>query len=185
MALIGFARVSTTKQDLTFQIEALQAAGCSEIFSGKQSGVSDDNEKKLAEMIKYIRKDDVVIVTKLTRLGRSLKSILSAIESIHAKKATLKTLDDVIDTSNDSPFAKATVNLIAVLAQLDRDLIISRTAEGRELAKSRGKHLGRRKTISEDDRKKIRSSKKSVMALARQYKVSHTTINRIKKEVSS
>lgn len=185
MSLIGFARVSTTEQDLTLQIEALEAAGCTEIFRGMHSGASNDNEQKLAEMLAYIRHGDVVIVTKLDRLGRSLRSILSVIDAIHSKKATLKALDGVIDTSNNSPFAKATVNLIGTFAQLERDLIISRTAEGREAAKAAGKHLGRRKTISDSDREKIRRSKKTVMALARQYKVSHTTINRIKNETSS
>jgi DNA invertase Pin-like site-specific DNA recombinase len=92
MLLIGYARVSTVDQYLTLQLEALKAKGCEEFFYAKHLGVSDENETKLAELIRYIRKDDAVIVTKLDRIGRSLKSILAAIDAIHAKKATLRTL---------------------------------------------------------------------------------------------
>jgi DNA invertase Pin-like site-specific DNA recombinase len=118
MSNIGFARVSSSSQDLVIQLEALKIACCTDIFHGKQSGVSDENEAKLADLVRYIRKDDVVIVTKLDRLGRSLKSILATIDAIHAKSATLKTLDGVIDTSNSSPFSKATVALIGVFHSL-------------------------------------------------------------------
>jgi DNA invertase Pin-like site-specific DNA recombinase len=83
MSLIGFARVSTIEQDLTIQLETLASAGCAEVFHGKQSGASNENEQKLAELLNYIRKDDVVLVTKLDRLGRSLKSVLSTIDAIH------------------------------------------------------------------------------------------------------
>lgn len=185
MSNIGFARVSASSQDLAIQLEALNDAGCSDIFHGKQSGVSDENESKLAELIRYIRKGDVVIVTKLDRLGRSLKSILATIDAIHANKATLRTLDGVIDTSNNSPFAKATVALIGVFSQLERDLIIARTSEGRVAAQAAGKHMGRPPKISDEDRAKIKKALKkdhNVSAQARKYDVSRTTIRRIKNE---
>lgn len=182
MALVGYARVSTKQKDLTHQIELLTKAGCDTIFYGQQSGVSDDNEAKLSEMIDYISQNDIVVVTKLDRLGRSLKSILSTIDAIHKKSATLKSLDGGIDTSNDSPFAKATVDLLGTFAQLERDIIVSRTQEGRERAIAAGKIMGRKKTISDADRKKIRAlfkKGKSKLRLAEQFSVSRTTIYRI------
>lgn len=187
MTFVGFARVSTNEQDLALQLKALEDSGCHKIFYGKQSGISDENERQLSLMLDYIREGDIVTVTKLDRLGRSLKSILATIDSIHDKGATLKTLDGVIDTSNDSPFAKATVSLIGVFSQLERDLIIARTSEGR--ATAAGKHMGRLPKISDEDRVKIRKAiateKSSVSALAREYNVSRTTINRIKRESAS
>tara|TARA_R110002060_G_scaffold78300_3_gene91233 strand:+ start:5787 stop:6353 length:567 start_codon:yes stop_codon:yes gene_type:complete len=185
MSKIGFARVSTLEQDLTLQLEALTASGCEDLFYGKQSGVSDENKAKLGELIRYIRKGDVVIVTKLDRLGRSLKAILATIDEIHAKQATLQTLDGVIDTSNDSPFAKATVALIGVFSQLERDLIVSRTSEGRAAALAAGKRMGRPKNISNEDRVKIKKALKkghSVTSQSNKYKVSRTTIRRIRSE---
>ncbi|MCH2089725.1 MAG: recombinase family protein, partial [Pseudoalteromonas sp.] len=87
MAQIGYARVSTQEQDLEAQVEALERHGCEKIFSGKQSGNSLDNVKKLDDLLDYIREGDVVCVTKLDRLGRSLKGIMTAIDGIHAKGA--------------------------------------------------------------------------------------------------
>lgn len=185
MQKVGFARVSTNNQELQLQLDALSIAGCDEIFHGKQSGDSKENDQKLSELISYVRKDDVVYVTKLDRLARSLKAVLSAIEAIHSKGATLKSLDGVIDTSNKSPFAQATINLIGTFAQLERDLIVSRTAEGREFAKAQGKKFGRKYTIEPDDRKLIKSelkAGKSKSALAKEYGVSRTTIKRIEEE---
>jgi DNA invertase Pin-like site-specific DNA recombinase len=130
-----------------------------------------------------VQKGDTVIVTKLARLGRSLKSILFTVETIHKKSATLKSLDGGIDTSNDSSFARATVALLGTFAQLDRDIIVARTQERRGRAAENGVHLGRRKTIEDSDRKKIRKlhneDGKSKLQLAKQFNVSRTTIYRI------
>jgi DNA invertase Pin-like site-specific DNA recombinase len=188
MAFVGYARVSTKQQELSHQIELLNGAGCVEIFHGTQSGISDTNQAKLEEMLKYIRKGDTVIVTKLDRLGRSLKSILSTVESIHEKSATLRSLDGGIDTSNDSPFARATIALLGTFAQLERDIIVARTQEGRDRAVAAGKHIGRNKTINDKDRKRIRTMfqhGESKLALAKMFNVSRATIYRILTEGKS
>lgn len=183
MAKIGFARVSTVEQDLGDQLESLKKAGCDKIFHGKQSGVSKENEDKLDALIEYIREKDIVIITRLDRLGRSLKSILTTIERFHQKKATLKSLDGVIDTSNDSPFNKAIINLLSTFSQLERDLIADRTKDGRERAKAKGKHMGRPFLLSQKNRETILSklnNGESISKLSREYKVSRPTIARIK-----
>lgn len=186
MSLIGFARVSTSQQDLSIQLDALKEAGCEVIFHGKQSGASDENEAKLAEMINYVRRGDLILVMKLDRLGRSLKSVLATIDSLHEKGATIKSMDGVIDTSNKSPFGKAMLNLIATFAQLERDLIVSRTQEGREAAIKAGKRVGRLQKISSFERQKIKDKLNSNIAniteLATKYNVSRTTIRRIRDE---
>jgi len=183
MAFIGYARVSTVEQDLELQLEALSKAGCEEIFSGKQSGVSKQNQTKLNDLLTYIRKGDVVVVTKLDRLGRSLKSILATVDAIHQKCASLKTLDGAIDSTDNSPFAKAMTSLLGVFAELERDLIVQRTSEGRAKAEADGKHMGRPKTISDKDRKRIRelvsTKSQSMNSLSKEYGVSRTTIKRI------
>ena len=187
MSLVGFARVSTKEQDLTAQLDALNNAGCDEIFHGKQSGASDDNDAKLDDLVRYIRKDDVVIVTKLDRLGRSLRSILNTIESIHEKKATLRSLDGAIDTSNASPFAKAQTALLGVFAQLERDLIVDRTSEGRERARKEGVTFGRPPKLSKDEKARIlelynSSDQITYEEIARMFDVSHMTVQRIVKK---
>jgi DNA invertase Pin-like site-specific DNA recombinase len=181
MAFVGFARVSTSDQDLSSQISKLRAQGCDEIFEGKQSGNSKGNEDKIEELIKYIRKGDTVLVTKIDRLGRSLKSILKTIERIHEKNATLKSLDGAIDTSNESPFARATISLLGTFAQLERDLIVARTSEGRKQAMEDGIAFGRPPSLSEHAKAAVFKSYnkgKTMLELALKFNVSRMTISR-------
>lgn len=181
---IGFARVSTLDQNLEEQIKALKQAGCKKIFHGKQSGISKTNQEKLDQLLDYIRDDDTVLVTRLDRLGRSLKSILRTIEQIHEKGASLKSLDGVVDTTLNNPISRATVSLIGVFAQLERDLIYDRTKEGRDRAKAEGKHMGRPPKLADADRASIKKSLQTgattVSALARKYGVARQTIMRIR-----
>jgi len=182
MALIGFARVSTKDQSLITQLEQLQEAGCQEIFHGKQSGASKENENKLQEMISYIRKGDAVIVTKIDRLGRSLKSILATIEEIHAKGASLRSLDGAIDTSNRTPYAEAQLALLATFGQLERDLIKQRTSEGRERAMDQGVRFGRPPKLTAEQQAKVikaHAAGESINKLHQRFGVSRMTISRI------
>ena len=183
MEYIGYARVSTVGQDLDNQIAALTNAKCNKIFHGKQSGASEQNEQKLKELVEYVRDGDTVVVTKLDRLGRSLKAILETIQSLKDKGATFKTLDGSIDTTNDSPFATAQLSLIGVFAQLERDLIAQRTTEGRIAAQDKGVKFGRKLALTEQQRKDVKTaieSGQSISSLARQYEVSRQTIMRVR-----
>ena len=178
---VGFARVSTKEQDLKIQLSKLDEFGCEKIFRGKQSGASVKNDEKLNDLIEFIREGDEDIVTRLDRLGRSLKSILDAIEKIHKKGACLNIIDGSLNTSNDNPFSNAMINLCGVFAQLERDLIKVRTAEGREEAKAKGKHLGRMPSLSDAKAKLLYKEKlngESISALARKYDVSRATVHR-------
>ncbi|MEP0354413.1 recombinase family protein [Paraglaciecola sp.] len=121
---VGFARVSIQEQDLQVQLSKLDAHGCEKIFQGKQSGASIKNDEKLKDLIGFIREGDEVI------------------ESIHNKGACLNIIDGPLNIVNDNPFSTAMINLCGVFAQLERDLIKARTAEGREEAKAKGKHMG-------------------------------------------
>ena len=183
--LIGYARVSTSTQDLELQLKSLEMAGCDKVFSGKYSGNSKDNETQLFNLIDYIRDGDIVVVTRLDRLGRSLKSILNTIDKIHDKKASLKTLDGALDTSSRTALSQALVSLIGVFAQLERDLIADRTSEGRKAAMAAGVKMGRHQKISDQGRAAIRDRlandpSTNVSRLAKEYGVSRTTILRIK-----
>jgi DNA invertase Pin-like site-specific DNA recombinase len=185
--LIGYARVSTKEQDLDNQLEALTKAGCEKIIHGKQSGSSAVNDQKLAELVDYVRGGDVVVVTKLDRLGRSLKMILQTLEDIHGKGAMLKTLDGAIDTSQKSPFSQAMVSLIGTFAELERNLIVSRTSEGRDAAKRKGVKFGRKPTMTESEQQQALAKMKagqSVRATAIEFGVTRQTLYRVKKKVA-
>ena len=185
--LIGFARVSTQGQDIDGQLEALTKAGCTKIFHGKNSGTKEANKARLEEMISYIREGDTVLVTKLDRLGRSLRMILEALDAIEDKKAAVRSLDGAIDTSNQSPTAKAQQALIGVFAQLERDLIVNRTSEGRDLAMKNGVQFGRKQKLSDNQKSIIKerhSKGDSIRKLASEFDVSRPTIDRIIKNTN-
>lgn len=185
---VGYARVSTKDQNLEGQIAALREAGCEEIYGGKYSGIGKDNDDALAELIRFVRKHDTVVVTRLDRLGRSLKSIINTIDEITQKGATIKSLDGVLNTDSSSSMAKAMVNLLGVFAQLERDLIADRTSEGQQRAKALGKHIGRPSKLSLADVKQIKkalSDGVSVSELARKYEVSRPTISKFKSKQES
>jgi DNA invertase Pin-like site-specific DNA recombinase len=183
MALVGFARVSTREQDLEIQLEALNNIGCDKIFHGKQSGVSEQNATKLAELVEYVRAGDIVVTTKLDRIGRSLKAILEVLQQLRDKDVQFKTLDNAIDTTNESPFAQAQIAMIGTFAQLERDLIAQRTGEGREAAKANGVKFGRKSILSDDKKQEIKGKLKkgaTVYRLAIDYDVSRQTIMRVR-----
>lgn len=98
MVKIGFARVSTLQQDLNEQIRILQEYGCKKIFSGKHSGVSIKNKAQLDELLNYIREGDVVVVTKLDRLGRSLTQCLNTLELFKKRKVGFIAIQQGINT---------------------------------------------------------------------------------------
>jgi len=182
---IGYARVSTKEQDLNNQLEALEQAGCQKVIHGKQSGSSKENDQKLAELVEYVRDGDVVVVTKLDRLGRSLKMILQTLEDIHEKGAMLKTLDGSIDTSQETPFSKAMVSLIGTFAELERNLIVSRTTEGRDAAKRKGVKFGRKPSMTEDEQRRALArleAGQSVRATAIEFGVTRQTLYRVKEK---
>lgn len=184
MALIGYARVSTQKQDLTDQIEQLQAAGCEKIFEGKNSGKKESNAARLAELLAYIREGDIVVVTKLDRLGRSLAQVLGVLDELKVRNIAFKTLDGAIDTSKrNDPIATATIQLLGLFSELERNFIVTRTQEGKI---TKGRVGGRRHALSNDDLKTFKKDMdagKSILDLAEKYKISVSTVLRAKLRV--
>ena len=98
---IGYARVSTKDQNLDLQIEALKKVGCEIIFKEKVSGATK-NRPELDKMIAHLRKDDVVYVWRLDRLGRSLKHIIDLVLELNSKEIVIKGISDGVDTSTMS-----------------------------------------------------------------------------------
>ncbi|HDX1172859.1 TPA: recombinase family protein [Pasteurella multocida] len=192
MAKIGYARVSTQGQDLTEQINSLNMFGCEKIFAGKHSGKAKDNEQQLNELLNYIREGDVVVVTKLDRLGRSLSQCLKVLDILLEKKIDFIALNQGIDTTKrKDPMAMAMIHLLGLFAELERNFIIDRT-KGGKLAKIEAGDLraigGRPKILSktqEDNLYKDISKGLSINKLAQKYKVSRATISRYKKQKKS
>jgi DNA invertase Pin-like site-specific DNA recombinase len=150
---IGYARVSTKDQNLNLQKDALKKAGCKKIYSEQVSGAKIER-KQLDEMIKQVRKGDIIVVWKLDRLGRSLRDLVNLISKFQEMEVGFKSLQDSIDTT--TPTGKLTFHLFAALAEFERDIISERTKAGLKSARARGRLGGRPKGLSKQAQNKAR-----------------------------
>ena len=178
---IGFARVSTQAQDLTAQVKSLDKFGCSQIFEGKHSGTEQLNKDALEQLIDYVRAGDVVVVTKLDRLGRSFGQVLLTLERLRKKQVSLIALHQNIDTSKNDISSKLTTYLFGLFAEIEREFILIRTREGKEVSGNWG---GRNHKLSIEQRNEIRlrlGNGESKNKLAKEFKVSRATVLNIER----
>jgi DNA invertase Pin-like site-specific DNA recombinase len=143
MAIIGYARVSTTDQKLEVQLEALGKAGAHRIYQEKASG-ADSARVELALMLDYVREGDTVVACKLDRLARSTKHLLEIVEKLTAKGVTLKVLN--IDLDTGSPTGKLMLTMLGAIATFEREMMLERQADGIAKAKAAGVYTGRKPT---------------------------------------
>jgi DNA invertase Pin-like site-specific DNA recombinase len=180
MAILGYARVSTQGQDLTPQTEALKAAGATMIYREKISGVRADRPQ-LGKLMAGLNAGDMVVVTKLDRLGRSTRELLDLIERIVKAGATFRSLGDPLwDTSSSQGRLLST--LLAAIADFERDLIRERTGEGRRRAMAAGVKFGRKRKLSEYQRAeaiKRRGAGETLASIAKSYGVDLSMISRL------
>jgi len=144
--IIGYARVSTSGQSLDVQMEQLKAAGCTKIFSEKESGAKKDRPK-LAAMLDWIRSGDgdVVVCCKLDRIARSSMHLLQVVEQVREKGAELRILNSPIDTT--SPHGKLQLQILAAFAEFELNIQKERRKEGIDAAKEKGDvYVGRQPT---------------------------------------
>ncbi len=148
--LIGYARVSTSGQELNLQLDALKQAGCKKqhIFTDQVSG-SKAERLGLAECLKELKKGDTLIIWRLDRLGRSLRNLIDIVEQLQKRGVGFRSINDGgIDTTTAS--GEMIFNIFGTLAQFERRLIQERTQAGLTAARARGRKGGR-PTISKDD----------------------------------
>lgn len=146
MAIVGYARVSTKGQSLDAQIKALKEAGVVDsdcMFMEKESGAKGDRPE-LAAMLKYVRKGDVLVCTKLDRIARSTKHLLDIVEVLEKKRITFKVLNINLDTS--TPTGKLMLTMLGAISQFEREIMLERQAEGFAIAKAKGRIKGRPST---------------------------------------
>jgi DNA invertase Pin-like site-specific DNA recombinase len=180
MALLGYGRVSTDGQSLTAQVAELKAAGCTEIFQEKISGAKADR-KQLARLIARLDKGDVLVVTRLDRLARSTRDLLNLLGAIADKNAGFRSLRDTwADTT--TAHGRLMLTVLGGLAEFERELIRSRTGEGRERARARGVVMGRKPKLTPHQQREAlarRDAGETLMDIARSFNVSHSTISRL------
>ncbi len=152
---IGYARVSTKDQNLNLQVEALKKEGCEIIYSEKKSaGLERLEFEKLKEKV---REGDIAIVWKLDRLGRSLKDLVNIIHEFHTRGVEFRSIVDNFDTT--SPNGRLFFNIMAALAEYERELIRERTRAGLESARQKGRVGGRRPGLTQEAKNKAAIAK--------------------------
>jgi DNA invertase Pin-like site-specific DNA recombinase len=149
--LIGYARVSTTDQNLDLQNDALKAAGCDKIFTDTASGAKAERVG-LKDALEQCRKGDTLVVWKLDRLGRSLPHLVETVKGLVDKGVGFKSLQENIDTTTSG--GKLIFHIFASLAEFERDIIRERTNAGLTAARARGRKGGRPKGIMDEKKQK-------------------------------
>ena len=180
MAIIGYARVSTDGQTLHAQTEALHGAGCARIFAEKISGAYSDRPQ-LAKAVATLQEGDTLVVCKLDRLARSTRDLLNTLDAIGKAGASFKSLGDPwADTT--TPHGRLMLTVLGGLAEFERHLILSRTAEGRTRAQANGIKFGRKPSLTPYQRAEAlrrRATGETLTEIAQSFNVSHMTIARL------
>jgi DNA invertase Pin-like site-specific DNA recombinase len=176
MATYGYARVSTTDQDLTIQVTKLKEAGCEVIRQEKITGTTRDGRTELRTLLDFIRPGDILMVTRIDRLARSIGDLQDIVRELRTKGATLKATEQPIDTSNAA--GKAFLDMLGVFAEFETNLRRERQIEGIAKAKAAGVYKGRPPTIDVEAVRKLRAEGKGVNVISHKLKISRASVYR-------
>jgi DNA invertase Pin-like site-specific DNA recombinase len=178
--LIGYARVSTTGQTLDAQLAQLKAAGCDLIFRDTASGARVDR-RELQRMLAKLEAGDAVMVTRIDRLARSLFDLFAIVQRINESGAMFRSIAEPwADTGTST--GRMMLAVMAGMADVERDLIRTRTAEGRARATARGQHMGRPPKLTPEQKREAlvrRDAGEAPAEIARSYNVNRMTITRL------
>jgi DNA invertase Pin-like site-specific DNA recombinase len=137
---IGYARVSTEDQNLSLQLDALRAAGCSRVFCDEGISGITRSRPALDRVLANLQRGDTLVTWKLDRLGRSLAHLIQIIDGLRRRRIGFCSLSEAIDTA--TPGGKLVFHVLGALAEFERELIAERTKAGMAAAKARGVTLG-------------------------------------------
>ena len=176
--IIGYARVSTQDQNPDFQVDALEKAGCEQIFQEKVTGKLRERPE-LSQCLRMLRTGDTLVVWKLDRLARSLKDLVEIVQDLNDREIGFKSVTEAIDTTSSG--GRLVFHIFGALAEFEHSLIRERTIAGLQAAKARGRKGGRKPSMSDSDIRKAAAmvsdpniTKKEV---AERFRVSRTTLN--------
>ena len=179
--IYGYARVSTDGQSVEAQVRQLAKAGCSKVFREVASGAKTDRAQ-LRKALDRLEAGDVLMVTRLDRLARSTRDLLNTLAAITGKKAGFRSLGDAwADTT--TAHGRLMLTVLGGLAEFERELIRTRTGEGRARAVARGQRMGRPPKLTPHQRREAlrrRERGETLAEIGRSYNVSGATISRLR-----
>lgn len=173
----GYARVSTTDQDLSTQVAALKAAGCDIIRAEKQSGATMVKRAELATLLDFLRAGDTLVVTRIDRLARSVGDLQTIMRRLREKGAHLQATEQPIDTSTAA--GKAFLDMLGVFAEFETNLRRERQMEGIAKAKDAGVYQGRKASIDAERVRALHGEGKGATEIARELKIGRASVYRL------
>lgn len=178
--VVGYCRVSSTSQSLDVQKEKLAQAGCSRIWSEKRSGRQADNRPELQACLSYVRDGDVLVISRLDRMARSVLDLAKITDLLSRKGVTLRVLDQFIDTGTSE--GKLMLHMISAFGEFEADLRSERQKDGIAHALRNGVRFGRKAALTDDQKQRVRRLRVdegfSVEQLQERFHVSRATVYR-------
>lgn len=185
MATFGYARVSTTDQDLTVQVERLEQAGCEQVRAEKISGSSRQGREELETLLAFLREGDTLMVTRIDRLARSIGDLQDIVRALRAKGVDLKATDQPIDTT--SAAGKAFLDMLGVFAEFETNLRRERQMEGIARAKAEDKnrplserrYRGRKPSVDREKVMALKADGLGASAIAKELGIGRASVYRV------
>lgn len=176
--LLGYARVSTDGQDLSSQIDQLRRAGCCTMYTEHASGASTKNLIELGKCIAAASSGDTIVVTELSRFGRSLKDLLLLLDLLIERGIQIKSLKENLDTSN--PIGRLMFQMLGSFSEFERNIISDRTKRALKFKKSQGIVPGFPKKFTDEQEiefyREYKTTGATLKDLAKKYEVSITSM---------
>jgi DNA invertase Pin-like site-specific DNA recombinase len=179
---IGYGRISTSDQNASSQEDALKGASVDRLFIDTFTGTKA-SRPELDKAREQLRDGDVLVITRLDRLGRSTKDLLTIVGDLDGKGVQLEVLEQSIDTS--TPEGKLFFTMVAAFAEFEREIMRSRTMDGLAAARARGRLGGRKPKLSEKqvtEVTRLYNEQRPVQQIADLFQVSRPTIYRVLEE---
>ena len=176
MAKYGYARVSSSGQDLSLQVESLNSYGCDAVRQEKVSGTSTSGRAELNILLDFLREGDELVVTRIDRLARSIRDLQNIVHDLTVKGVALKATEQPIDTTTSA--GKAFLDMLGVFAEFETNLRRERQLEGIAKAKDRGVYKGRKVSVDSAVVQRMRSEGLGASEIAKRLKISRASVYR-------
>jgi DNA invertase Pin-like site-specific DNA recombinase len=175
--LVGYSRVSSQGQSLDVQIEQLRATGCEEVFQEKRSGTTRQGRTELEAALRFVRKGDVLCVTRLDRLARSMTDLAKIMDQLTEKQVGFRVLQQALDTTTNE--GRLLLHIMGAFAEFETSIRKERQAEGIAKAKAKGIYKGRPKSIDPEEIARLKADGIGPAAIAKTLGICRASVYRL------
>lgn len=175
--MVGYGRVSSVGQSLDVQVEQLLAAGCEEVFQEKRSGTTRQGRTELEAALRFVRKGDVLCVTRLDRLARSMTDLAKIMDQLSEKQVGFRVLQQALDTTTNE--GRLMLHIMGAFAEFETAIRRERQSEGIAKAKAEGRYKGRPSSIDPEKIAALKAEGLGASAIARKLGIARASVYRV------